>query len=972
MMTKNREGWNFLPWQLGMGVALIGFVCSALLGRQLNESANQMERARFAQAANSATESLARRIDAYTEIAFGLRGLFIVDPALNRRSFIDAVSHLNVEQRYPGIKNIAFTRYVNGDEKAQFERRVRADTSVQPQGYPDFKIHPPGERKEYFVADYLWPMTGNSGIHGLDISAQPANLESMRHSQISGESVASAPFDLLQETSHRTGFVIRVPVFDGGQKTSTAETRTKRFLGSVAVTLKIFDLFEQLEREGNLEGLQLSMSDLGAIGKHNPAIANANANVLLFSTPPNLIDSPHQYTRELHVYGRAWKLDFRPGRSFLSSAERNAAMFAGLTGALFSLLLGSLVLLLARGRHRALQSAAAKGEELESSEGRWKFAIEGSGDGLWDWNVTQNTVFYSSRWKEVLGFSNDEIGNSPADWSSRIHADDVTLAISDLQGLLSGAKQHFVNEHRIGCKDGSWKWFLGHAAVVSRNEVGNPLRVIGTHRDITEQKLQNLELHKSENNIRTLIEQSPIAMIVENAADGQVLLMNKKFTELFGYTLDDIPTVNLWWPLAYPDQKYRSQLIGEWAVQTEKTKRNIEKVEPIEATVTCKDGSVRFIRFSLASISGNNIVGFEDLTVRKQTEDALRRSQSFLDSIIECSPSALWISDEHGTLIRMNQALRDRLKVRDDEVVGKYNVFQDNVIEKQGVMPLVKDVFEKGAVTRFITTYNTAAVGSLDLTETVQVDLDVSISPIFDSHGRVSNAVIQHLDITNRVKAERALQASLLEKEALLKEVHHRVKNNLQVITSLLRLESGRTSETATISVLRVMQDRIRSMTLLHESIYRSGTFAAVDLGSYLRQIATQSFRALLVSPETVQLRMDMGTLKVGIDQATPCGLLVSELFSNALKHAFPNGRTGEVFLELRAIDGHGLWRLRVSDTGIGLPADFESRCQQSLGLQLAMSLASQVGGSLAIGPGSTFTLEFAVVPPALLATPAK
>jgi two-component sensor histidine kinase len=194
------------------------------------------------------------------------------------------------------------------------------------------------------------------------------------------------------------------------------------------------------------------------------------------------------------------------------------------------------------------------------------------------------------------------------------------------------------------------------------------------------------------------------------------------------------------------------------------------------------------------------------------------------------------------------------------------------------------------------------------------------------------------------------------------------VKNNLQVITSMLRLEAGRSDHPATKSVLKDMQDRIRSLSLLHESIYRSGTFAAIDLGHYLKQIATQSFRSLQVASTSIELRLDLGTVQVGLDQATPCGLLVSELLSNCFKHGFPDGRSGEVCITLKPSGSAGQWLLQISDTGVGLPDDFEVRREKSLGLQLVDSLARQLGGNLQAGPGALFAVVFTPHVPAPLA----
>jgi two-component sensor histidine kinase len=215
-------------------------------------------------------------------------------------------------------------------------------------------------------------------------------------------------------------------------------------------------------------------------------------------------------------------------------------------------------------------------------------------------------------------------------------------------------------------------------------------------------------------------------------------------------------------------------------------------------------------------------------------------------------------------------------------------------------------------------------------------------------------------DITDRRRAEVALLASLHEKEALLKEVHHRVKNNLQVITSLLRLETSRAAEPSTKLVLRDMQGRIRSMALLHETLYRSGNFARVDLAGYLRQLATQLFRVQNTEPSRIHLTIDLAPAPVDIDQAIPCGLVVNELLTNSLKYAFADGRAGEVRLGLERNED-GEIRLTVIDTGAGLPHDFEARRHRSLGLQLVSDLVRQLAGTLEIGPGpgASFTAVF-------------
>jgi|JI10StandDraft_1071094.scaffolds.fasta_scaffold139973_2 two-component sensor histidine kinase/PAS domain-containing protein len=219
--------------------------------------------------------------------------------------------------------------------------------------------------------------------------------------------------------------------------------------------------------------------------------------------------------------------------------------------------------------------------------------------------------------------------------------------------------------------------------------------------------------------------------------------------------------------------------------------------------------------------------------------------------------------------------------------------------------------------------------------------------------GRPTRLLGVMIDITESKNAEEMLRSSLRERDALLKEVHHRVKNNLQVIVSLLRLEAGR-SVPATRTVLKDMQDRIQAMAMLHQALYQTGDFARVDLAPYLSRVSTQLCRTHLSSPSPVRLELDLSPVHVRLDQAIPCGLIANELVSNSLKHAFPDGRAGVIRLSLRRT-GEGYVRFEVSDTGIGLPSDFLERKGDTLGLQLVGDLARQLGGGLEIGPPDRF-----------------
>jgi two-component sensor histidine kinase len=207
-----------------------------------------------------------------------------------------------------------------------------------------------------------------------------------------------------------------------------------------------------------------------------------------------------------------------------------------------------------------------------------------------------------------------------------------------------------------------------------------------------------------------------------------------------------------------------------------------------------------------------------------------------------------------------------------------------------------------------------------------------------------------------REQAERALSESeqqlerqtalLHQRETLLREIHHRVKNNMQVMSSLLSLQSRVTSDPATSRMLEDNQNRIQSMALLHEILYQSEDLAVVDFSKYVRRMVEYLFRSYGVDSRQIRLHTELDPVGLELDDALPCALLISEVISNSLKHGFPEGRGGEVSILLRSQSGTAV-SLVLSDNGVGLPADLDWTTSRSLGLRLVRALAEQLHGSL-------------------------
>jgi PAS domain S-box-containing protein len=215
-------------------------------------------------------------------------------------------------------------------------------------------------------------------------------------------------------------------------------------------------------------------------------------------------------------------------------------------------------------------------------------------------------------------------------------------------------------------------------------------------------------------------------------------------------------------------------------------------------------------------------------------------------------------------------------------------------------------------------------------------------------------------DITDRKLAEQQTRASLREKELLLREIHHRVKNNLQIVSSLLNLQSRSITDQTYKEMFVESRDRLRSMAYIHEKLYQSKDFGNIDFTGYMKGLVTHLFGSYNVSSNKIKLKTDVQPVSMGIDTATPCGLIVNELVSNSLKYAFPEERNGVIGINLLATKDHEL-ELIVWDDGVGLPKDLDIAAAQTVGLRLVRALAEQIRAEIEISRsnGTEFLFRF-------------
>ena len=599
---------RYRHWVAGLGVAALGLVVSLWLAQHQAASMAQIDEARFTQETRAFTEALSQRIAGHTEVVNGLRGLFTANPRLSRLDFERAASEMEVGQRYPGVRNLSFTRWVPGRDREAYEASVRADTSLSPEGLPRFKIHPPGERPEYFVAEYLWPMFGNEGVLGLDISVQPTNLAAMRYSRDSGQTVVSAPFDLLQEDRHRAGIVIRVPVFD-----PTAGTAEQRFVGAVASTLRVYDLVQGLGSQGFLNGIAVAMADLGPVRTES---GDSTVRPLLEQTAPGL-PGAQPLVRELGVHDRRWQLTFYPTRSFLTASETRLPWLAGLAAALVSLLLASTVALLVRQRTLALMRAQLSDDARRESEERFRALFNQTTVGVAQVDSdTGKFVRVNQRYGDILGYSPQEMVGMT--FQSLTHPDDLAADLAHVRRLQSGDVPEYRLEKRYIHKDGHEVW--GDLTVSSMWASGSaPGHHIAVVQDITARKHMEENLRANEQRLRSILERLPMGLCLVQD-DGLISFRNERYVQICGYTQEEVPDTDTWWRRAYPDAAERD------AIRQRLLDTSHQGVIPLaEYTILCADGKYKPVEISGIFVEGGRLITMQDLSQRKAAEEEINQ-----------------------------------------------------------------------------------------------------------------------------------------------------------------------------------------------------------------------------------------------------------------------------------------------------------------------------------------------------------
>ena len=321
--------------------------------------------------------------------------------------------------------------------------------------------------------------------------------------------------------------------------------------------------------------------------------------------------------------------------------------------------------------------------------------------------------------------------------------------------------------------------------------------------------------------------------------------------------------------------------------------------------------------------------------------------------MFEGNPDAVFLADpDTGMIIDANPAASNLLLRSKKEMIGKHQ----SELHPPRLEAYVKEKFDMHARQ---TGGAPIAVESVVLrSDGEEVPVEILAQKTIIAGKPVLQGIFRN--IKGRKHAEEQIKTSLREKEVLLRELHHRVKNNVQVMASLLRLQTGHIKNEKMQEMIGSYLSRIQSMGIIHEKLYQSEDIARINLPHYIHSLVNHLFHTYGVKPNAVELRVEMEDLYLDINRAIPLGLIINEIVSNSLKHGFPASKRGEVFITLQSTD-EGKAVLEIRDTGVGIPNDINLKNPRSLGLQLVNDLVNQIGGhfELTRNKGTIFRITF-------------
>lgn len=556
------------------------------------------------------------------------------------------------------------------------------------------------------------------------------------------------------------------------------------------------------------------------------------------------------------------------------------------------------------------------------------FDLEGNFDGVND-KLVEFTGY--SR-KELLGKGFEEF----------IVEEDIERTKRQFQKAANGSSGQY--EIKVKVKDGIKDIQVTKFPRYFGNEV---IGVFGILQDITDEKLSKRKLERSEQHFKSLFERNPDA-VYSFDKQGNFIEANKALEELSGYTIEELKKLNFESIVAAKDRE------KVWAKFNKAAKG---EPQTYEASGVHKDGHTFYVQVTnLPIYVDGEIAGVfgiaHDITKRKLAQQKLKESEERWEQLLQQNPQPVQIVQD-GKIVYINQAGKEYYgAVSQSELIGKSIMDFVHPDDKEKVLER-KNSLEKNQ-------HIAPSENKIVLLNGEERYIEAHSIPITYKGEHAIQTVVH--DITDMKEKQQIIGKSLKEKETLLKEIHHRVKNNLAMISSMLELQIMQSSDEPAINALRDSQLRIRSIAMIHEKLYQNESLYDISFDSYLEELVETIRHTYTSTGKNVEASFDVDSVSLDIEDVIPCSLIVNEVVVNCFKHAFTKSETGKIQISL----GYKkpIIELKITDDGKGLPDNFDIDKQQSLGMTLIQALSNQLEGTISLkngsnGAGTIFYLQF-------------
>ncbi len=455
-----------------------------------------------------------------------------------------------------------------------------------------------------------------------------------------------------------------------------------------------------------------------------------------------------------------------------------------------------------------------------------------------------------------------------------------------------------------------------------------------------------LALQLSENRLESILSSLEDVVWSVRPQTGKLLYLNSAVNNLYGYSISDFSgNSNLWLEVIHPEDRERVQqkrnFLNNKSLPFSPQSLLAIDAQDLEYRIVRSDGQVRWIRDHVQihtdahgyPIRIDGIV--TDITKAKQVEEALGESERKFHGIFDQTSQFTWLLQPDSTLLEANQTALDFSGLTPSEIVGKPFWEIQWWTQSTQIENSLKNAIAKAANGEFVR-YQGSVLGL----QGQVITMDFSVKPLRDEKGNIVLLILEGRDISDRIRAEAAtLEAQ--NKDILLKEIHHRVKNNLQIVSGILYLQSRYIDDESILEILCESRNRLQVMALIHEKFYGSKNLSQIDFQDYIKSLTEDLLRSYACSNNPPRIKVNFVQTFLDIDRAITCGLIINELVSNALKHAFPEGDGGEIIVDFKCCEDN-YFELIVSDNGLGIREGIDLANPKTLGLRLVHTLATK------------------------------